>query len=292
MSFPNTTLTLDSHEDDGWIAFDSDAKDGFFALRQGSSTSTAATSLESWEPQPPKPGQDEVRIKFQQEREARIESLKQHAKDKAVKEARLKAEVHARLNEKEQARRIAREEQFRIMAEEDAKLKEQEAKSNSSQPKLKVQEIAIVEYFDGDEEDKQEDTPHKEPAPATSPVVSTEPPLAQECQEVDLGEFQQIVEQHAAETETKEVVEGEAAESPKQEEKVAKKNKRGWFRSSKSKKDKEIPKQKVRASNKSLCYALVYQCQCTDIRRSCHTGQQIRATQENSCPNPNPNCWR
>jgi hypothetical protein len=284
MSFPNTTLTLDSNEDDGWIAFDTDAEGGFFASRQGSSTSTAATSLEFWEPQLPKPGQDEARLKFQQEQEARVKSLEDQAKDKAVEEARLKAEVHARLKEKEQARRIAREEQFRIMAEEDTKLKEQEAKSNASQAKLKVQEIAIVEYFDGDEEDNREDTPHKEPAPATSPIVSTEPPLEQECQEVDLGEFQQIAEQHAAETRKKEVVEGEVAESPKQEEKVAKKNKRRWFRSSKSKKDKKMPKQKVRASNKSIiCYALVFHCRCTDIRRSCHTGQQICVIQENSC---------
>jgi hypothetical protein len=286
MSFPKTTLALDSHKDDGWIAFDTDAKGGFFASRQGSSTITAATSLEFWEPQPPKPpkpGQVEARLKFQQEEEAIIKYLEEQATDKAVEEARLKAEVHARLKEKEQARRIAREEQFRIMAEEDAKLKEQEAKSNASQAKLKVQEIAIVEYFDGDEEDKQEDTPHKEPAPATSPVVSTEPPLEQECQEVDLGEFQQIAEQHAAETEKKEVVEGEVAESPKQEENVAKKKKRGWFRSSKSKKDKKMPKQKVRASNKSIYYALVFHCRCTDIRCSCHTGQQIRVIQENSC---------
>lgn len=235
---PTTTTDREDSNDDGWVAFDTDVAEGFFA-EAASVGGTVATSTSVETSSVSKDG-----IKFQQEQEERLQALKAAEEERKVREeALLKAQVHARLREQERARRKAREEQFRIIAEEEEKKKKKkaEAAATARTTKVKVQEIAIVQHFPNDEDEKEPVAREEANKPTDRLPVPFDEPEAGSPVEVDLEKFQQIAEQQgraAAEKKMKEAApaRAEQKETPTQQEKAPgspKKKKKGWFRSSK-----------------------------------------------------------
>eukprot|EP00980_Cylindrotheca_fusiformis_P029564 scaffold23510_cov115-Cylindrotheca_fusiformis.AAC.4 len=270
-SIENPFTSADSYGD-GWVAFDSDIAKGFFAEVASSTSSTVATSVTSAAEVAPNTRRSH---RTQRGKEARIKPVQGNPREHG-KEARPKTQVHhvARSQEQEQARRKAREEQFRIIAEEERlkllakeqarrKTENDKAKRESAAEKarkVKVQEIAIVEHFD----DEEQSTYVEEGKDLLAKEKLS--PVEQQCREVDLDEFEQIVKPgdpvasapNEADIPPHQEEHGlqEQHEESRLEKKVPKgspkKNKKGWFRSSKSRKPKQRKDSKSVTSSVSV----------------------------------------